>query len=84
MSYRVTQDKAYSDEFKASLGILQEDPCSPTLFILYLSDFVTSDDVNDIILAEIIIAHLQPANNPVLLSWLLVRLDGGLGSGPSA
>lgn len=68
LRYRVRHEGSISDEFLAWVGILQGDPSSPGVFTLYISDFVTPDDVDDVILAGLIIAHLEHADDMALLS----------------
>lgn len=68
LRYRVRHDGSISDAFLAWVGILQGDPSSPGVFTLYISDFVTPEDVDDVILAGLIIAHLEHADDMALLS----------------
>lgn len=68
MSYSVRSDGIFSASFKSTLGILIGDPASPFAFLLYIADFVTPTDPDDVVLSGVPVGHLEHADDLVLLS----------------
>jgi hypothetical protein len=58
-----------SEPFKALIGILIGDPASPTLWNLYMSDFVMSMDLDDVILSGASASNLEHADDILLMSY---------------
>jgi hypothetical protein len=58
-----------SEPFKALIGILIGDPASPTLWNLYMSDFVMSMDPDDVILSGASASNLEHADDILLMSY---------------
>lgn len=68
MAYSVRVDGAFSNMFKSTVGILQGDPASPFAFLLYIADFCTPQDPDDVRFGELAVGHLEHADDLVLLS----------------
>lgn len=75
MKYSVRGDDKYSETFRASLGILIGDPASPIAFLIYMSDFSTFPDAEDIYLDGAPVPHLEHADDLVLLSTTMPGLQ---------
>jgi hypothetical protein len=65
MEYYVRHGDQNSTEFKAFIGLLTGDPASPVLWNL---DLAMPNDADNIILDEIRIAILAPADDVLLIS----------------
>lgn len=69
MAYIVRHEAEMSAIFKSLIGILIGDTSSPMLWTIYLSDFrIPSDATHDILLAGILLAHLEHADDIALVS----------------
>lgn len=66
--YFVRSNNETSNTFESDIGILAGDPASPLAFLLYLADFRTPTDPDDIIFINQAISHLEHADDMVLLS----------------
>ncbi|KIJ53188.1 hypothetical protein M422DRAFT_242320 [Sphaerobolus stellatus SS14] len=75
MSFVVHANGELSELFWSSLGVLQGDPSSPVLYLLYCHDFVLLGDPNDALLDGIPISHLEHADGMVIISTPLRGLQ---------
>jgi ribonuclease HI/exonuclease III len=68
MRYTTALGGEFSDPFQSDIGVLTGDTASPFLFLVYLADFETPVDTDDISLAGRRISHLEQADDMVLFS----------------
>lgn len=68
MAYSVRVNGAFSNMFKSTVGILQGDPASPFGFLLYIADFCTPHDPDDVYFGDTAVGHLEHADDLVLIS----------------
>lgn len=68
MKCSVRGEDKHSDAFRASSGILIWDPASPIAFLIYISDFRTVPDADDVYLNGTPVPYLEHADDLVLLS----------------
>lgn len=68
MQYIVRSNNEVSNTFESNIGILAGDPASPLAFLLYLADFRTPLDPDDLILIDQAVSHLEHADDMALLS----------------
>jgi hypothetical protein len=68
MAYVVSAGGTDSDLFKSLMGVLIGDPCSPTLWNIFLSDFSLPPDPDDLVLDGIRISHLEHADDIIIIS----------------
>lgn len=85
MSYVAVHGSETSDPFKASLGILIGDTCSPILWALYMMDLPgwIRRDEDDVVMDGVAMTNLEQADDVLLLSTsrsgLQRKLDGMYG-----
>lgn len=68
MQYTVRLNGQFSEPFGSDIGILAGDPASPLAFLLYLADFCPPADPDDLRILDTAIAHLEHADDMVLMS----------------
>lgn len=80
MQYAVRANGELSEQFHALCGVLMGDPCSPTLWNLFLADFTLPGDVDDAHLLTRAISHLEHADDMVIISTSPFGLQRHLGA----
>ncbi|KAJ3502171.1 hypothetical protein NLJ89_g9010 [Agrocybe chaxingu] len=75
MTYVISHNGQFSDEFKSLAGVLIGDPLSPTLWNIFLSTFSLDLDQADATLTGYVVSHLEHADDIVLLSRSSVGLQ---------
>jgi hypothetical protein len=69
MEYVVTMDGAHSDVFYSDIGVLIGDPISPTFWDLFFADFKLHPDRDDVLLVNIVMSHLEHADDMAIVSY---------------
>ncbi|KZV97664.1 hypothetical protein EXIGLDRAFT_607803 [Exidia glandulosa HHB12029] len=68
MTYCVRLEGQYSDLFTSDMGVLIGDPASPIMWLLYFADVSIPESVDDILLNETRISHLEQADDIVIFA----------------
>ncbi|KAJ7168699.1 hypothetical protein C8R46DRAFT_898032 [Mycena filopes] len=61
---------AQSSAFTSDIGVLTGDPASPTFWDLFFADFhLNSDDPDDVVMAGVVMSHLEHADDMAVVSY---------------